>query len=249
MCSSDLNGFAPAVPSQHVDVIYLCSPNNPTGAVLNREQLTAWVDYARKNDAVILFDAAYEAYITDASIPHSIFEIPGARECAIEFRSFSKTAGFTGTRAGFTVVPKGLKGKTKDGRTVDMYPLWMRRHTTKFNGISYIVQRGAEAVYSPEGKAQVRGLVDGYLSNATLIRDGLGKLGLKCFGGVNAPYVWIQTPNKAKSWDYFDTLLSKAHVVCTPGSGFGRSGEGYVRLSAFNTRANVDEALSRIAKL
>lgn len=243
------NGFAPKVPTEHADVIYLCSPNNPTGAVLNREQLTAWVEYARKHEAVILFDAAYEAYITDASIPHSIYEIPGARECAIEFRSFSKTAGFTGTRAGFTVVPKSLKGKTKDGRKVEMYPLWMRRHTTKFNGISYIVQRGAEAVYSPEGKAQVRALIDGYLSNATAIREGLSKLGLKCFGGVNAPYVWIETPNKAKSWDYFDTLLGKAHVVCTPGSGFGRSGEGYVRLSAFNSRANVDEALVRIAKL
>ena len=247
-CTAD-RGFAPELPTDHVDVIYLCSPNNPTGAVLSREQLTAWVDYARKNEAVILFDAAYEAYITDPAIPHSIYEIPGARECAIEFRSFSKTAGFTGTRAGLTVVPKTLKGKTKDGRHVELYPLWMRRHTTKFNGISYIVQRGAEAVYSDEGKAQVRALIDGYLSNAKAIREGLGKLGLICFGGVNAPYVWIETPKKAKSWDYFDTLLSKAHVVCTPGSGFGKSGEGYVRLSAFNSRANVDEALGRIAKL
>ena len=243
------SGFSPAVPTDHVDVIYLCSPNNPTGAVLNREQLTAWVDYARKHEAVILFDAAYEAYITDPAIPHSIYEIPGARECAIEFRSFSKTAGFTGTRAGFTVVPKGLKGKTKDGRRVEMYPLWMRRHTTKFNGISYIVQRGAEATYSPEGKAQVRALIQGYLANSTRIREGLTTLGLTTFGGVNAPYVWIQTPRRMKSWDYFDLLLSKAHVVCTPGSGFGKSGEGYVRLSAFNSAANVEEALARIATL
>ena len=243
------NGFAPAIPRDGVDVIYLCSPNNPTGAVLTREQLGAWVDYARRHEAVILFDAAYEAYITDASIPHSIYEIPGARECAIEFRSFSKTAGFTGTRAGFTVVPKELKGKTKKGERVPLYSMWMRRHTTKFNGISYIVQRGAEATYTPEGKRQVRGLVDGYLANATRIRAGLTKLGLTVFGGVNAPYVWVQTPRQAKSWDFFDTLLNQAHVVCTPGSGFGRSGEGYVRLSAFNSAANVEEALARIAML
>jgi LL-diaminopimelate aminotransferase len=243
------SGFAPSLPSGRVDIVYLCSPNNPTGAVLNREQLTQWVEYARANDAVILFDAAYEAYIADPSIPHSIYEIPGARDCAIEFRSFSKTAGFTGTRAAFTVVPKTLKGKTKDGKAVDFYPLWMRRHTTKFNGISYIVQRGAEAIYSPEGKGQVKTLIEGYLANARLIREGLGKLGLKCFGGVNAPYVWIETPGGMKSWDYFDKLLSNAHVVCTPGSGFGRSGEGYIRLSAFNSRGNVEEALNRIGKL
>ncbi len=242
-------GFTPELPTGHVDIIYLCSPNNPTGAVLTREQLVQWVAYAKQHRSIILYDAAYEAYIADASIPHSIYEIPGARECAIEFRSFSKTAGFTGTRAAFTVVPKTLKGATKDGRGVDLYPLWMRRHTTKFNGISYIVQRGAEAIYSLEGKQQVRGLIDGYLANAALIRDELGKRGMKCFGGVNAPYVWIETPGKAKSWDYFDKLLSQAHVVSTPGSGFGRSGEGYIRLSAFNSRGNVEEALSRIAKL
>lgn len=247
-CTAE-SGFAPELPSGHVDIIYLCSPNNPTGAVLSRAQLAQWVEYARANDAIILFDAAYEAYIADPSIPHSIYEIPGARECAIEFRSFSKTAGFTGTRAAFTVVPKTLKGKTRDGKAVDLYPLWMRRHTTKFNGISYIVQRGAEAIYSPEGKQQVRTLVDGYLANARLIRDELGKLGMACFGGVNAPYVWIETPGRVPSWDYFDTLLTRANVVCTPGSGFGRSGEGYIRLSAFNSRSNVEEALSRIAKL
>lgn len=247
-CTAD-RGFAPELPTGHADIIYLCSPNNPTGAVLTREQLTQWVAYAKQHSAIILFDAAYEAYISDPAIPHSIFEIPGARECAIEFRSFSKTAGFTGTRAAFTVVPKSLKGKTREGKSIDLYPLWMRRHTTKFNGISYIVQRGAEAIYSAEGKSQVRALVDGYLANAKLIRDELGKLGMTCFGGVNAPYVWIETPGKIKSWDYFDTLLNNAHVVCTPGSGFGRSGEGYIRLSAFNSRANVEEALGRIAKL
>ena len=247
-CTAE-RGFAPEMPQGKVDVIYLCSPNNPTGAVLDRPSLTAWVEYARKNGSIILFDAAYEAFISDASIPHSIYEIPGARECAIEFRSFSKTAGFTGTRAAFTVVPKSLKGKTKAGQSVELYPLWMRRHTTKFNGVSYIVQRGAEAVYSNEGKQQTRALINGYLTNAKLIREGLNKLGMKTFGGVNAPYVWVQTPGNAKSWDFFDTLLSKTHVVCTPGSGFGRSGEGYVRLSAFNSRANVEEALSRIAKL
>jgi LL-diaminopimelate aminotransferase len=247
-CTAD-RGFAPEMPTGHVDVIYLCSPNNPTGAVLDRESLTKWVAYARANEAIILFDAAYEAYITDANIPHSIYEIPGARECAIEFRSFSKTAGFTGVRAAFTVVPKSLKGNTKAGASVDLYPLWMRRHTTKFNGISYIVQRGAEAIYSQEGKAQVRALVDHYLTNARLIREGLNRMGMTTFGGVNAPYVWVQTPGGTKSWDYFDMLLKKANVVCTPGSGFGKSGEGYVRLSAFNSRANVEEALKRIAAL
>jgi LL-diaminopimelate aminotransferase len=247
-CSAE-TGFAPSLPQGKVDVIYLCSPNNPTGAVLTRDQLTKWVEYARENDAIIFFDAAYEAYITDPSIPHSIYEIPGARECAIEFRSFSKTAGFTGVRAAFTVVPKTLSGRTRDGKRVDLYGLWMRRHTTKFNGINYVVQRGCEAVYSVEGKAQVRGLVDHYLANAKLIREGLTKMGYKVFGGVNAPYAWIETPRREPSWSYFDRLLSGAHVVCTPGSGFGKSGEGYVRLSAFNSRSNVEEALTRIAGL
>jgi LL-diaminopimelate aminotransferase len=247
-CTAE-TGFAPSLPQGKVDVIYLCSPNNPTGAVLTRDQLTQWVAYARANDAIIFFDAAYEAYITDPSIPHSIYEIPGARECAIEFRSFSKTAGFTGVRAAFTVVPKSLTGRTKDGQRVDLYGLWMRRHTTKFNGINYVVQRGCEAVYSAEGKQQVRGLVDHYLANAKLIREGLTKLGYKVFGGVNAPYAWIETPGREPSWNYFDRLLKTANVVCTPGSGFGKSGEGYVRLSAFNSRANVEEALARIARM
>jgi LL-diaminopimelate aminotransferase len=242
-------GFLPPLPSQKVDVVYLCSPNNPTGSVMTRAALEQWVKYANENGSLILFDAAYEAYIGDASIPHSIFEIPGARSCAIEFRSFSKTAGFTGVRAAFTVVPKTLTGRTKAGEKVDLYRLWMRRHTTKFNGVSYIVQRGCEAVYSDAGRQQVKQLVSFYMANAKLIREGLAKLGLKTFGGEHAPYVWVQTPNAAKSWDFFDTLLSKANVVCTPGSGFGSAGEGYVRLSAFNSRENVEEALKRIASV
>lgn len=240
------NNFTPEIPTQKVDIIYLCYPNNPTGTVASRATLTKWVEYARQHEAVIFFDAAYEAYITEANIPHSIYEIPGARDVAIEFRSFSKTAGFTGTRCAFTVVPKSLKGRAGDGSPVDLYRLWMRRHTTKFNGISYIVQRGAEAVYSPAGKEQVGKLVAFYLENAKLIREGLQKLGLTVFGGVNAPYVWIQTAGGATSWSFFDTLLRDANVVCTPGSGFGAAGEGYVRLSAFNTRANVEEALRRL---
>jgi LL-diaminopimelate aminotransferase len=243
------NNFTPEIPKQKVDIIYLCYPNNPTGTVASKATLTKWVEYARQHEAVIFFDAAYEAYITDASIPHSIYEVPGARDVAIEFRSFSKTAGFTGTRCAFTVVPKTLKGRAGDGSQVDLYRLWMRRHTTKFNGVSYIVQRGAEAVYSTAGTEQTRKLVAGYLENAKLIRDGLVKLGLKVFGGVNAPYVWVQTPGGASSWNFFDTLLRDANVVCTPGSGFGAAGEGYVRLSAFNSRANVEEALRRIGAI
>jgi LL-diaminopimelate aminotransferase len=244
------NGFAPDVPTQHVDVIYLCYPNNPTGAVASRETLAKWVNYAKEHKSIILFDAAYEAYISDPAIPHSIYEIPGARDVAIEFRSFSKLAGFTGTRCAFTVVPKTLVGTTKGGETVDAHRLWNRRHTTKFNGVSYIVQRGAEAVYSPEGKAQVKALIEHYMGNARLIREKLGSLGLKIFGGVNAPYVWVETPNKMKSWDFFDKLLKEMNVVCTPGSGFGAAGEGYARLSAFNSRKNVEEAMGRIvAKL
>ncbi|HEX8324135.1 MAG TPA: LL-diaminopimelate aminotransferase [Tepidisphaeraceae bacterium] len=245
------NNFAPALPTGHVDVIYLCSPNNPTGATLSRDQLTQWVAYAKRENALILFDAAYEAFITDPSVPHSIYEIDGARECAIEFRSFSKTAGFTGTRCAFTVIPKALVGKTQGkngtgGETVDLYKLWNRRHTTKFNGVSYIVQKGAEAVYSPDGQAQVKGLIEHYLTNATLIRDALTKAGLKVFGGVNAPYCWVETPGRSPSWDFFDTLLNQTHVVCTPGAGFGSAGEGYVRFSAFNSRANVEEAMRRV---
>ncbi|HEV2294865.1 MAG TPA: LL-diaminopimelate aminotransferase [Tepidisphaeraceae bacterium] len=243
------NHFTPEIPKQKVDIIYLCYPNNPTGTVASRATLTKWVEYAKEHEAVIFFDAAYEAYITDENIPHSIYEIPGARDVAIEFRSFSKTAGFTGTRCAFTVVPRSLKGRASDGKEVDLHRLWMRRHTTKFNGVSYIVQRGAEAVYSPAGREQVRQLVTFYIENAKLIREGVAKLGLKVFGGVNAPYAWIQTPGGASSWSFFDVLLRDAHVVCTPGSGFGAAGEGYVRLSAFNSRANVEEALRRLSRL
>jgi LL-diaminopimelate aminotransferase len=243
------NNFTPDLPKQKVDIIYLCYPNNPTGTVASRATLTKWVEYAKQHEAIIFFDAAYEAYITEENIPHSIYEIPGARDVAIEFRSFSKTAGFTGTRCAFTVVPKSLKGRAGDGSEVDLHRLWMRRHTTKFNGVSYIVQRGAEAVYSSAGKEQIGKLVAFYLDNAKRIREGLVKLGLTVFGGINAPYVWIQTPGGASSWDFFDTLLRDANVVCTPGSGFGAAGEGYVRLSAFNSRQNVEEALRRLSSI
>jgi len=241
------NNFTPELPREHVDVIYLCSPNNPTGTVITRERLKQWVDYANEQQAVIFFDAAYEAYISDAQIPHSIYEIPGARKCAIEFRSFSKTAGFTGVRCAFTVVPKEIKGRALDGAQIELHKLWHRRQSTKFNSVSYIVQRGAEAVYSDAGKQQVRGLVQFYLENAKRIREGLTKLGYAVYGGVHAPYIWLKTPRGMSSWQFFDELLSRAHVVGTPGSGFGRSGEGYFRLSAFNSRENVQEALERIA--
>lgn len=242
------NNFVPALPTQKVDLIYLCYPNNPTGTVASRETLQQWVDYARKQNALIFFDAAYEAFITDPDVPHSIYEIDGAHECAIEFRSFSKTAGFTGTRCAFTVVPKSLKGRTSSGDTVALHDLWTRRHTTKFNGVPYIVQRGAEAVYSDEGRQQVRDLVAFYLENARILREELTRLGMTVYGGVNAPYVWLKTPGSQTSWEFFDTLLAGAHVVGTPGSGFGASGEGYFRLSAFNSRENVVEAVQRIAK-
>ncbi len=240
------NDFTAQIPSEKVDLIYLCFPNNPTGAVASREHLQAWVDYARANGSIILFDAAYEAFITDPSIPHSIFEIPGARECAIEFRSFSKNAGFTGTRCALTVVPKGLKGKAKDGSDVEIWPLWNRRQSTKFNGVSYIVQRGAEAVYSEAGQAQTQALIRFYLENARIIREELTAAGLQVYGGVNAPYVWVKTPNGLGSWEFFDLLLEKANVVGTPGAGFGAAGEGYFRISAFNSRDNVNEAMRRI---
>ncbi len=240
------NNFVPALPDRPVDLIYLCYPNNPTGMVATRDELTKWVNYARANDAIILFDAAYEAFITDPAIPHSIYEIPGARDCAIEFRSFSKTAGFTGVRCAFTVVPKTVMAKTPSGEKQPLHPLWNRRHTTKFNGVSYPVQRGAEAVYSPEGKQQVKALVNFYLTNAKLLCEALRSLGVNVFGGVNAPYVWMQTPGGEASWSFFDKLLSKAHLVGTPGSGFGAAGEGYFRLSAFNSRENVEEAIARL---
>lgn len=240
------NDFVPAIPNQKVDLIYLCYPNNPTGTVASKETLTQWVDYARKHDAIIFFDAAYEAYITDPTIPRSIYEIPDARECAIEFRSFSKTAGFTGTRCAFTVVPKGLTARSANGDKVEVHALWTRRHTTKFNGVPYIIQRGAEAVYSPAGKEQVQTLIQFYLENAKILRDELTGAGLKVYGGVNAPYVWLKTPGTQTSWEFFDHLLSRANVVGTPGSGFGASGEGYFRLSAFNSRSNVEEAVRRV---
>jgi LL-diaminopimelate aminotransferase len=240
------NDFAAPLPKSKADIIYLCYPNNPTGMVASRATLTRWVEYAKANNSIIFFDAAYEAYITDPDVPHSIYEIPGARNLAIEFRSFSKLAGFTGTRCAYTVVPKTLVGTAKDGSPVELYKLWNRRHTTKFNGVSYITQRGAEAVYSPEGRQQVRQLIDFYMSNARIIRENLSALGFKVYGGVNAPYLWVQTPGKIASWEFFDQLLTNSHIVVTPGSGFGASGEGYFRISAFNSRENVEEAMRRM---
>lgn len=242
------NGFSPPLPEGPVDVIYLCSPNNPTGTVLDRQALTRWVEYAQANRSLILFDAAYEAFISDDSLPRSIYEIPGARKVAIEMRSFSKTAGFTGVRCAFTVVPKELEATTRGGEVRPLQPLWLRRHTTKFNGVSYPVQRGAAAIYTPAGREQVRELVRFYMENARLLRDGLAAAGLTTYGGVHAPYVWVQTPSGVSSWEYFDTLLKQCHVVCTPGSGFGASGEGFIRLSAFNSRENTSEAVARIEK-
>jgi LL-diaminopimelate aminotransferase len=243
------NGFTAPLPEGKVDLIYLCFPNNPTGAVATKAQLKQWVDYALANDALILFDAAYEAFIQDPELPHSIYEIEGARQCAIEFRSFSKNAGFTGTRCALTVVPKGLMGTAANGEKVELWALWNRRQCTKFNGVSYIVQRGAEAVYSAAGQAQVKALVSFYMENAAIIRQELKAAGLTVYGGEQAPYVWIQTPEGLDSWGFFDHLLGNAHVVGTPGSGFGAAGEGYFRLSAFNSRANVEEAMRRIRSL
>ena len=240
------NHFTAEIPAEKVDLIYLCFPNNPTGAVASKDHLQAWVDYAKKHHSIIFFDAAYEAYITDPAIPHSIYEIEGARDCAIEFRSFSKNAGFTGTRCALTVVPKTLTAEASDGSAVELWKLWNRRQSTKFNGVSYIVQRGAEAVYSEEGQTQIKALIDFYLENATIIREKLTAAGIKVYGGVNAPYVWVQTPNQLSSWDFFDKLLQTCHVVGTPGSGFGAAGEGYFRISAFNSRENVEEAMGRI---
>jgi LL-diaminopimelate aminotransferase len=243
------NNFIPAPPKKPVDVIYLCSPNNPTGAAATREQLEAWVKYALEHKSVILFDAAYEAYITEPALPHSIYEIPGARECAIEFRSFSKNGGFTGTRCAFTVVPKSLKLATKTGELQPLHPLWNRRMTTKFNGVSYIIQRAAEALYSAEGKAQVQALIQHYLGNADVLRQGAKQAGLKVFGGVNAPYIWVRTPKGVTSWQAFDKILNDANVVITPGSGFGSKGEGFFRISAFNSRTNAEEVARRLQAL
>ncbi|QJC52473.1 LL-diaminopimelate aminotransferase [Paenibacillus albicereus] len=247
-CTAE-NGFKPSLPDRKVDLIYLCYPNNPTGMTLTKDELKVWVDYARENSCLILFDSAYESFITEADVPHSIYEVEGAREVAIEFRSFSKTAGFTGVRCAYTVVPRELKGLDKDGNSVVINDLWNRRHTTKFNGVSYVTQRGAEAIYSPEGKEQIRSLVDYYMTNAGIIRDGLASLGLDVFGGVNAPYIWLKTPKGLDSWAFFDKLLSEANIVGTPGVGFGRSGQGYFRLTAFGSRENTEKAVERIRGL
>ena len=246
MQCTEANDFLPELPDRKVDIIYLCFPNNPTGVVANPQVLQAWVDYALENQAIILFDGAYEAYITEEHIPHSIYEIPGAKECAIEFRSFSKTAGFTGTRCAYTVVPKGLVARTSSGQPVSINQLWNRRHTTKFNGVSYPVQVAAAAVYSDEGKAQVRELIHYYMENARIIRETLTSAGFTVSGGANAPYIWMKTSAGMSSWEFFDHLLAEAHVVGTPGSGFGPSGEGYFRLSAFGNRENIEEAVARI---
>ena len=242
------NGFFPAYPTEKVDMIYLCFPNNPTGAVATKEQLKGWVDYALANNSVILFDAAYEAFITDPAIPHSIYEIEGAKKCAIEFRSFSKTAGFTGVRCGLVVVPEELEGTTSAGEKYSFNKLWLRRQTTKFNGASYPVQRAAAAVYTEEGWQETKANIDYYMENARIIREGLSEAGLTVYGGVNGPYIWLKTPVGLTSWDFFDKLLNECNVVGTPGSGFGPSGEGYFRLSAFGNRDNVIEAVARIKK-
>ncbi len=246
MPCTEENNFVPELPKEKVDLIYLCFPNNPTGAVATKEQLSKWVDYARQNKAIILFDAAYEEYISDPDIPHSIYEIEGAKETAIEFRSFSKTAGFTGVRCAFTVIPRQLKAFTKDGGAVEVNPIWKRRQCTKFNGVSYITQAGAAAVYTEEGKKQIKKIISIYMNNARIIREMLSKIGYKIYGGVNAPYLWLKTPAGVSSWEFFDLLLKKAHVVCTPGAGFGAAGEGYVRLTAFGQPEGVKEALERI---
>ena len=246
---NEANGFTPAPPQQKVDVVYLCSPNNPTGAVMTRSQLEAWVAYARANGTLILFDAAYEAYISEPGVPHSIYEIPGARECAIEFRSYSKSGGFTGVRCGFVVVPKALLATTASGEKKPLHPLWLRRQTTKFNGVAYIIQRAAEALYSDDGKAQVRALVEHYMGNARILRDAAQAAGWKTLGGVNAPYIWVKCPGTLGSWEMFDKMLGEANVVITPGAGFGAAGEGYFRISAFNSRANAEEVARRIKAL
>jgi LL-diaminopimelate aminotransferase len=244
-CTAE-NNFVPALPAAKVDMVYLCVPNNPTGTALSKTELKKWVDWAKANKAVILYDSAYEAYIREPEVPHSIYEVEGAQEVAIEMRSFSKTAGFTGTRCAYTVVPKAVAGYTRDGQAQPLNKLWNRRHTTKFNGVPYIVQRGAEAVYSPAGKEQVKATVDYYMTNAAIIREGLRSAGLQAFGGVNAPYIWLKTPNDMDSWAFFDKLLTEANIVGTPGSGFGPSGAGYFRLTAFGNRENTEEAISRI---
>lgn len=244
-CTAE-NNFVPQLPSRKVDIIYLCYPNNPTGTTLTKEELKKWVDYALENDAIIMYDSAYEAYIRDKNVPHSIYEIKGAKKVAIEFRSFSKTAGFTGVRCGYTIVPKELNAYTLSGDPVSLNKLWLRRQCTKFNGTSYITQRGAEAIYTPEGKAQVRATIDYYMKNASIMKDGLEQCGLKVYGGTNAPYLWVKTPDGLTSWKFFEKLLYEVYIVGTPGVGFGPSGEGYLRLTAFGDRDETIEAIERI---
>ena len=247
-CTAE-NNFVPAAPNGHVDLIYLCFPNNPTGAVATREQLAGWVDYARQHNALILFDAAYEAYISDPKIPHSIFEIEGAREFAVEFRSFSKIGGFTGVRCGFTVMPKTLLARTESGKKLPLHPLWHRRWSTKANSVSYPVQRAAEALYSDEGRKQCRALIEHYMGNAKVLRVACEKIGLAVYGGTNAPYIWVRTPKGLTSWQMFDRMLREINVVVTPGAGFGAQGEGYFRISAFNSRENAEDAARRLKEL
>ncbi len=242
------NNFVPELPKEKVDLIYLCLPNNPTGTVLNKEELKKWVDYAKENKSLILFDSAYERYITEENIPHSIYEIEGAKDVAIEFRSFSKTAGFTGVRCAYTVVPKELKSITSKNEEISLNKLWSRRMSTKFNGVSYITQRAAESVYSKEGQKQIKENIDYYMQNARIIREGLSKAGFTCYGGVNAPYIWLKVPKGLTSWEFFDKLLNEKQIVGTPGVGFGPSGEGYFRLTAFGTRENTIKAMERMQK-
>ncbi len=243
------NGFVPEPPAAKADIVYLCFPNNPTGAVATKKQLEKWVEYARRNGSVLLFDAAYEAYISDPDVPHSIYEIPGAKEVAIEFRSFSKTAGFTGVRCAFSVVPREVRANSAKGESVALNPLWSRRLCTKFNGVSYVTQSGAAAIYTAEGRTQIRSMIELYMNNARMIREGLAGMGYQTYGGVNAPYIWLKTPKGFDSWGFFDRLLAEANLITTPGVGFGPSGEGYVRLTAFGDPANVKEALARISRL
>ncbi len=243
------NGFKPVPPSEHADVIYLCSPANPTGVAFTRDELKAWVDYALREEALIIYDSAYCAYISDPAVPHSIYEIEGAKKVAIEVRSFSKTAGFTGLRCGYTVVPAELKGRDAAGREVELRKLWLRRQTTKFNGASYVIQRGAEALYTPEGQAQVKANVDYYLENAALIRMRMKDAGFEVYGGVDSPYVWVKSPKGEDSWQLFERLLREAQISCTPGSGFGDNGQGFIRLTGFNTRENTEKAMERLLSI
>ena len=249
MPATSTNNFIPKLPEKAPDIIYLCFPNNPTGTTLNKDELKKWVDYAKENKSIILYDAAYEAFISEKDVPHTIYEIEGAKDVAIEFKSFSKTAGFTGVRCAYTIVPKELKGYTKDGEEVNINSLWNRRHGTKFNGVSYPVQRAAEAVYSDEGQKQIRENIEYYMNNAKIIKDGLVSAGYTVYGGVNAPYIWLKVPDGISSWEFFDILLNKVNVVGTPGVGFGPSGEGYFRLTAFGTKENTVEAIDRIKKM